>query len=148
MRYFFITTFLLFTLSGCSLQKETQNHNFEPSENIPFERDYSEVDELHILWSQMFSQNLQSYYVYFYSTNCNHCQSIKNEMVDLALKRGDIFFVKGTNKDTITSDVKSTIGVSFAGDFSILGYPSLAKIVDGKVEKNVAGKSQILALLK
>lgn len=69
-------------------------------------------------------------------------------MVDLALKRGDIFFVKGTNKDTITSDVKSTIGVSFAGDFSILGYPSLAKIVDGKVEKNVAGKSQILALLK
>lgn len=148
MRYFFITTFLLFTLSGCSLQKETQKHVFEPSENIPVERDYCEVEELHILWSQMFSQNFQSYYVYFYSTNCNHCQSIKNEMVDLALKRGDIFFVKGTNKDTITSDVKSTIGVSFAGDFSILGYPSLAKIVDGKVEKNVAGKSQILALLK
>lgn len=147
MRKNILLIFASILLTGCVPSSQTkETYEISPVE-VPVEHDYSEVSGFHIQWSTIFSQKPQTYYVYFYSLNCSHCANLKNTIIEKALKRNDIFFVRASNNDKLSNDVKNTIGVGFADDFSILGYPSMAKIVDRKVEKNVAGKSQILGLL-
>lgn len=135
-------------LTGCSLSQSTVEPTKINEEEIPTEHDYSEVASKQILWNNIFSVGLDDYFVYFYSANCSHCLEIKNEVIEYALNNNNFFFVKSTNKDVVTKDTKNTIGVSFVGDFSIIGYPSLAKIKDGKVVKNIGGKSQILSAIR
>lgn len=143
--YFFPLTLLL--LGGCSL---TTKQETEPTINdfiVPVDHEYSEVGDYMITWDKMFDLDLDVYYVYFYSSGCSHCSEIKNFMIEKALEEKNIYFSKSSAKDILRKDTQSSIGAGFAGDISILGYPSLIKIEDGICTKNVAGKPAILSML-
>lgn len=148
MRTKFYLTITAILLTGCSINESTNVKSMLPKIDNPIiEHSYDELEEKHILWSEIFEQALDSYFVYFYSLNCDHCENMKNEVIEICLKRDDVFLVKSSNQVVLKNDVFYTIGVGNVGDFAILGYPSLVKIENKIVTKNVAGKSHILELL-
>lgn len=145
------TKFLIFILpiacAGCSFNEKDEKTETQLIETPVINHEYSELDDRHILWDEIFDQQLNEYFVYFYSLTCNHCELLKNEIIEIGLNRDDVFFVKGNSQVVLKNDVYYTIGAGNVGDFAILGYPSLVKIMNGICIKNVAGKTQILNLL-
>lgn len=147
MRKIFLFLTLPLILGGCSLTKKESKIDIKNVEIPEVDHEYFEVTELTINWADILIQNNDTYYVYIYSQNCTHCQELKNYMIETALKRDDIFFVRGTSKDTIKTDVSTSIGATKTEDICILGYPSLLEISEKTVVKNVAGKAKIIDLL-
>ena len=143
--YFLLVTPLL--LGGCSLTKKEQKIETKNIQIPEADHEYFEVDKYLINWDDIFLQNIDNYYVYIYSQTCSHCQQLKNWIISEALKRGDIFFVKGSMKDSLSSDVSNTIGATSIDNLSIEGYPTLLRIEEKTLVKNVAGNSKILELL-
>ena len=137
------STFLLF---GCS-QATTPTYDYGESD-VVMERSYDEVKDYELTWEAMFDVDSESYYVYFYSPTCNHCAELKNYIINKALERHDIYFVRGSNQVQISSEPKNTKYAENPGDIWILGYPSLIKIVEKKCLKNLAGINQIKGELK
>ena len=135
-------------LSGCFEEKTTQTKTNVEDVVVPLERDYSEVSDYELTWDSMFDVDSNHYYIYFYSVSCNHCAEIKNFIIERALERGDVYFVKGTSKDQLTTDSKKLINAEKPANFYILGYPSLALILNKKCIKNIAGTAQIKNELK
>ena len=133
---------------GCTSKTEETRTNIIEDDVIPIEHNYSEVEEYQIVWDKMFDVELTTYYVYFYSTTCSHCQELKNYIIEKALDNKNIFFVRASNKDQITNDPKKIKFAENPGDIWILGYPSLVKIVEKKSVKNLAGITQIKTELK
>ena len=68
-------------------------------------------------------------------------------MIETALSRSNIFFVKSSEKDEIVYDVSKSIGATTPEQIVILGYPTVIEIKDKILVKNVAGKSEIKKLL-
>ena len=137
----------LLCLSGCFSTTKKESYVIEEAD-IPEDRSYSEVADYELTWESIFDVGQDKYYVYFYSSTCNHCVEIKNYIIEKALERKDIYFVKGTSKDQLTNDSKKLIGAENPGDFYILGYPTLALISNQKCTKNLAGDVQIKSELK
>lgn len=137
---------LLPLLTSCFEQPNLQNEHIS-DQIIEIEHSYDEIELYSIQWNNIFDVERNDYFVYFYSNSCSHCLELKNWIIEKALSRGDIYFVKGTNKDVLKTDVKYTIGLGNVGDFAILGYPSLVQIKDKIIKKNVAGKKEIQSLL-
>ena len=136
----------VFTLFACS---DNQSKLEDKTEQIiPVIHTYDEVKDYELFWDTMFDVSLKDYYVYFYSLTCNHCEELKNYIVEKALLKRNIYFVKGTSKDQIGNDPKKSKYAENPGDIWILGYPSLIEIVDHKCMKNLAGISQIKGELK
>ena len=137
----------LLIMSGCNFD----NHDVNKTDEtilIPADHEYSEVSDYELTWDSIFDVTDETYYVYIYSTTCTHCEELKNYIVDKALERGDIYFVKGSSKDQLTSDSKKLIGAENPEDIYILGYPSLLLISNHKCTKNLAGSNQIKSELK
>lgn len=145
-RYKFIFFLIPLLLCGCGTA-EIQEQVYK-EEIIPVEHNYSEVYDYELTWETIFDVSEENYYVYFYSQTCSHCEELKNFIVVAALERGDVYFVKGTSKDQITTDPKKTIGAENPGEIWILGYPSLLKITNQKCTKNLVGNTQIKSELK
>ena len=135
-------------LGGCTITKKEEKINVSNIVIPEADHEYFEVENYFINWENILKQNNEVYYVYFYSLTCSHCQELKNWIIERALVRGDVFFVKGSNKDTIKSDVASTIGATSVDEVAIMGYPSLLKIVNKTVTLNAAGNTKIIELLK
>ena len=148
MKYKKYLMLFVILLSGCFKEKTTQIKTNVEDVVVPLERDYSEVSDYELTWDSMFDVDSNRYYIYFYSVSCNHCAEIKNFIIERALERGDVYFVKGTSKDQLTTDSKKLINAEKPDDFYILGYPSLALISNKKCTKNLAGTAQIKTELK
>ena len=140
-----LLSFTIFT--GCSLQ-EKQSETTIDEVVIPISHEYSEVSDYELTRETIFDVDEDNYYVYIYSTTCTHCEELKNYIIEKALNRGDIYFVKGSSKDQVTTDSKKLIGAENPGDIYILGYPSLLLISNYKCTKNLAGSPQIKSELK
>ena len=138
---------MIFLISGCTFNQQETSY-YEQEETPEVERNYSEVSEYELTWEAIFDVNEDQYYVYVYSTTCSHCDELKNYIVEKALQREDVYFIKGTSRDQITSDSSKLIGAQKSDDVWILGYPSLLKISSQKVTKNLAGVNQIKSELK
>lgn len=134
--------------SGCSLTKTDEKIDVSDIVIPNTNHEYFEVDYMSINWADILLQNKEAYYVYIYSLMCTHCQELKNYIIDEALKRDDIFFVKGSNKDVIKTEVSNTIGATDVKDIAILGYPSMLKISNKTLVQNLAGNSKIIDILK
>lgn len=145
--FYFLLAFPLL-LGGCSFTKKEEKINVSNIIIPDADHEYFEVEKYFINWESIFKENIDTYYVYNYSTNCNHCQELKNWIIETALTRGDIYFVKGSNKDVIRNDVSDTIGATNVNQVAIMGYPTLLKIDHKILVKNVAGNSKIMDLLK
>lgn len=133
-------------LFGC--QYAQSNHNDYRNHDVPISYDYSDVSKYALSWYQIFSVETDEYYVYFYSTTCSHCLELKDFIVEKALKRGDIYFVKSSNSDQFTEDPNQSIGAENPGEIWILGYPTLLKIEDKICTKSLAGNDKIKNELK
>ena len=138
---------LSIVLASCAVNETKSNATTETLE-VPISHSYTEVSEYYLTWDSIFDPQENNYYVYIYSSTCSHCEELKNYIIDKALKSGEIYFVKGTSKDQLTSDTKKLIGAEKPGDIWILGYPSLLKIFSHKITKNLAGTNQIKGELK
>jgi len=103
------------------------------------EHSYDEIKDKHVFYSDIFSIESDIYYVYFYSTTCSHCNNLKEFIIPLALQRGDIYFVEASQEIVFLKSVEETIGLTSIEGFGILGYPSLIKIEEHIVKKNLAG---------
>ena len=112
------------------------------------DHEYFEIEYITINWSDILIQNKDTYYVYIYSLTCTHCQELKNSIIEEALSRNDIYFVKGSNKDVVKNDVSYTIGATDVENIAILGYPTLLKISNKTLVQNIAGNSKIIDTLK
>lgn len=147
MRRFILFLTIPLLLSGCNSTKKEQEKDIQNVVIPEVERNYGEVTHLLIEWDEVFEVTKNQYFVYYYSVNCSHCNELKNWIIEQALNRDDIFFVKGSSKDKLRNDVTGTIGATNMEDIAILGYPSCIEFKDKKVFKNVAGKSKIIQLL-
>ena len=146
MRKFIFVIVLSSIIGSCSPNTKIEKEDFDIV--IPdLEHEYTEVSEKIIFWEDIFGFDQEMYFVYFYSQTCSHCEEIKNEMIEKALASDNLYFVQSSNKNVLKNDVSFTIGVGNVGDFAILGYPSLVKIVNGLVVENVAGKFNIEKLI-
>ena len=134
-------------LIGCSTT-ETKQPTFSETIVVPVNHDYSEISEYELTWDSIFIPSEIKYYVYFYSSTCSHCEELKDYIIEKALNRGDIYFVKGTSKDQLANDSKKSINAEKPEDIWILGYPSLLLISNHKCTKNLAGNTQIKAEIK
>ena len=138
---------MIFLISGCTFNQQETSY-YEQEETPQVEHNYSEASEYELTWEAIFDVNEDQYYVYVYSTTCSHCDELKNYIVEKALQREDVYLIKGTSRDQITSDSSKLIGAQKSDDVWILGYPSLLKISNQKVTKNLAGVNQIKSELK
>ena len=144
----FLLVSLALCLSGCvsSHSKSTlikTSSEFNSTRNY----EYTEISEYRIVWSEIFDIELNEYFVYLFQRTCSHCQSLKNEVIETALERKDIFFVEDSSDVVFSEDVSNTIGLKSVDELSILGFPTLLKIEDGTLIKNVAGVKEIRSLL-
>ena len=145
-RCFVLFGSMLFALVGCN--NKTPTYSRVENQNFEIERTYDEIKTYELVWESIFDVESTKYYVYFYSTTCSHCSQLKNYIIEKALEREDIYFVKGSSKDQITTDTKKLIGAENPGDIWILGYPSMILILNKKCVKNLAGETQIKSELK
>lgn len=148
MRTIYFLAAIPLLLGSCTLTKKEEKIDTSNIVIPEADHEYFEIEEMSINWSDILLQNKTTYYVYIYSLTCTHCQELKNWIIDTALTRKDIYFVKGSNKDIIKSDVSETIGATDIDDVAIMGYPTLLKINEKTLVKNVAGNSKIMDLLK
>ena len=137
--------FLLPILFLCSCRGEEEPVNtgfvFDWTSNGTYA--YSQVMDKTILYSNIFGIDREDYYVYFFSKTCSHCNDLKEFIIPLALERGNLYFVEANDQITIIKDASITIGISGIENFGILGYPSLVKIEEKVVIKNIAGINPI-----
>ena len=139
------STFLLclICITGCQQESKPVEKYVEPEVIIEVERNYSEVKDYELVWEAMFDVDLPNYFVYFYSPTCSHCNEIKNFMIEKALDRGNIYFVKASSKDQITNDPKKQKYAENPGDIWILGHPTMIKILNKRCIKYLTGTAQI-----
>lgn len=144
MRYFRKLLFLLplLMLGSCNKEEEKTNPNY-PSYTSVETYSYSDVKDKEILYSNIFGMEQNSYYVYFYSRTCSHCNDLKPFIIPKIIERNDIYLVEASEQVVILEDISVTIGVSSIENFGILGYPSLVKIEEKVVTKNIAGINPI-----
>ena len=133
----------LVMLGSCTPEEEKSNPNSNPLYINEDVYSYSDVKGKEILYSNIFGIELDSYYVYFFSKTCSHCDNLKPFMVPKIQDRKDIFIVEASEQVVFLEDVSVTIGVSSIENFGILGYPSLVKIEEKVVTKNIAGINPI-----
>ena len=138
----------IFTLIACATIDSKDVYQIEEDVQVETQREYEEVLDYQLLLETTFDVKSENYYVYFYSLSCTHCNEIKNYIIEKALERKDIYFIKGTSKDKITTDTKKLIGAENPEDIWLLGYPSLLLISNKKCTKNLAGEQQIKNELK
>ena len=128
MRKILLLGFIPFLLIGCSKT----------------ELDYSMFDDQHITWNEIFSIESNAYDVYFYSTSCLHCHSIKDEVLAFAKKHKDTFyFVKESSQFVFGKNIEDTIGVTLLEDFYVAGVPTLVHFSFHIVCSHLLGESQI-----
>lgn len=144
MRYFRNLLFLLplLMLGSCNKEEEKTNPNYPSYTSVDI-YSYSDVKDREILYSNIFGMEQSNYYVYFYSRTCSHCNDLKPFIIPKIIERNDIYLVEASEQDVILEDISVTIGVSSIENFGILGYPSLVKIEEKVVAKNIAGINPI-----
>ena len=132
-------------IGGCDNSKSSSSSSSSRSatSEVVVRLDYSDVKDKFILWSNIFGIDEDSYYVYFFSRTCSHCSSLKQFILEKAIELNDIYFVENCEEVVFVNDVSSTIGLTSVENFGIYGFPSIIKIEDKAITKNIAGNSLI-----
>ena len=142
MKNYFKTLFLLISLfsNSCYSSSSSSLTSFKSiSQTSYIELTYRDVEDKTILYSNIFGVERDSYYVYFFSRTCSHCNELKPYILKIAIDRDDIYFVESSEQVVFVEDIEQTIGLDNVEGFGILGYPTLIKIEEKKITKNIAG---------
>lgn len=124
MKHFFALLFIpLLTLSQCGDNNTTSAHR-EPH--------YEEVEDLHIEWDDLFSQNNDKYYVYFYGIGCGYCSALREDMTSLARSgKETIYFMYPSDDVQFTDNLSiavNSLGATSIEDVYLYSTPTLMKI--------------------
>jgi len=130
---------LLPTLLSCN------SGSVEKKEEIP-EHYYSEVQDKVVKWEDSLNKDGE-YLLYCFSKTCKYCDEIKNEVIDVALKKKRIYFCN-ENIATADLDPSTTIGVKDISLLFVRGFPSIITIKNATVIDNVVGKSNVLKIIR
>lgn len=130
-------------LFGCSSNKAKED---DPSIK---HHSYEEVNDKMINWSDTFLQG-EDYCVYYFSRTCAYCDSIRDEVIEVALThQTKIYFC---NDSAIITDryldPESTIGMGDISEFRIKGFPSIIRVNQGLVETHCPGKSATINFIR
>lgn len=117
------------------------------SSTYEIEHSYTEVLDKKIEWNSIFSIAKPTYFVYFYSKTCSHCEQLKNRIIEYSFSHENIYFVEDGKDTVLLNDVNFTLGIDSIDKFGILGFPSLIKVENQKCVLNVAGIGDILIQL-
>ena len=129
--------FMCLILTCCS-GKETKEKDYK----------YEDFENYKISWNSLFFIAKTQYFVYIYGENCLHCQNIKNDV--LSFVNSSIFstFLLPYSDEIPTGlEIEKTIGAAKIEEVFILGVPTLLEIDNNVLTSNVAGTTQVLALL-
>jgi hypothetical protein len=107
--------------------------------------DYSEIAEWSIPWSALFTPPEIHYLVWIYSPTCSHCQEIKNEMIDYAIKipKPPLFFVKADATIPKGTNITKTLGADRVEQVFVAGWPTLLEIESGILSGHFLGPDAI-----
>ena len=133
--------FLLLTplLVGC--QEGVEDTPVEVEE-VPL--DYSDFQDLHLEWKNLFFPAKSLYFVYIYSFSCGHCNAIKGDVLSYINVNKESFYLMEYSKEIPTSNnVADTIGKEKVEEISILGTPTLLSVSNGTLILNIAGEKEI-----
>lgn len=137
-------------LMSCVASSEKQSSQAQTS--ITYEstinHEYIEISEFRISWDEIFEMDSTNYYVYLFSRTCSHCSSIKNKIIEYALDNENMYFIEDNKDIVFKNDVNYTIGLKSVDDLAILGFPTILKISEKILVKNIAGTDKILSELK
>lgn len=149
MKKFLLIISILF-LTSCVEQNSTISFSSISSIAISseIEHEYSEISYYRLNWNEIFNVEKDNYYVYLFSTTCSHCSSIKNKIIEFALNNRNVYFIEDSAEITFKNDVNYTIGLTSFENLAILGFPSLLKITNKILNKNIAGTEKIINELK
>ena len=141
----FLILFTPILLSSCFsvVQIQDDSPKEDKTEQV-INHSYDEVGEYRIFWNDIFKQPFDLYYVYLYSPTCAHCNSIKNEMIEYVL--GDnqhLFFISSSAEHNISDNVNPNQHIDSLENLYIKGYPTLLKLTEKVVTKNIAGVKEI-----
>ncbi len=125
------------------------NDNNEEDQPSIKHHSYEEISDKMIGWDEVFKKG-DNYCVYFFSMTCKYCDSIKDEVIDVALThKTSIYFCNDSHIVTDRYlDVESTIGITDINDFCIKGFPSIIKINLQAVSEHCPGKSATLNFVR
>ena len=129
-------------LSSCSIYEST-DQSFLSSEEVSINHEYDEIVNQKLLWNDIFSVAKPTYFVYFYSLVCQNCNSLKNEIIEYAIKNQNIFFVQDSKEFVFGNDITKTIGISDISFFFISGFPTLIEIDNAILVNHVVGVNNI-----
>ena len=114
-------------LSGC--QK-----NNEPSHKEPH---YQEVEEYHIEWKDIFSQQQDKYYVYVYSIACPQCSALREDITNIAKKGfAHLYFVYPDDDIAFTrneEEADNSLGASSLENVYIYTTPTLMEFTNKEI---------------
>ena len=108
------------------------------------EHDYSEIEDRIIPWEDLFTKESNRYYCYVFSKTCSHCNEIKNNVIDYALKNDNFFFVEYGKHIPLTDDITATIGATSIDNVAIMGTPTLLGLINHTLIENIAGSKKVL----
>ena len=129
-------------LSSCSIYQSSEQ-SFLSSQEVSINHEYEEIVNQKLLWNDIFSVAKTTYFVYFYSLVCQNCNSLKNEIIEYAIKNQNIFFVQDSKEFVFGNDILKTIGVSDISFFFISGFPTLIEIDNAILVNHVVGVNNI-----
>lgn len=129
-----ISSLFLFT----SCQKEESQSEY-------VSHSYEEVKDYFITFDTIFDLEIDFYYVYFFSYQCVHCNNIKNEMIDYALKFNDMYFCHFESSFPRCEDKNySLVGLTNVDDICLVGTPELVKIKNKTIIDYMLGEQEIM----
>lgn len=111
---------------------------------------YEEVSDKMINWTDTFTVSHNDYCVYFFSRTCKYCDAIRDEVIDVALKRATkIYFCNDNAIETDRYlDVESTIGEGDISHFKIKGFPSIIEVSNHLVKSHHPGRNEVLNFVR
>lgn len=132
-------TLLLF-LTSCSHDPSSSIHKYE----------YSDVSDRIIPYTDVFKQEGDEYYIYYYQENCYHCHGIKSKIISYALKNDTPFFFIKIEEDYgfLSHSKEETIGTNDPLKAFSLMTPQLSKVKDEIIIETYIGNEEILNVIE
>ena len=143
MKKLFFALMSSILLSSCSVFSSSSSQSSTKQISEEINHTYSEIKNKKLTWNYLFFDAESPYFVYCYSLTCSHCNSIKNKIIEYALKVENFYFYEDSLLTKFSDDIDSTIGISSSENLAIKGFPTLLKIEQSKLTKNIYGDGSI-----
>ena len=135
----YLALFLIPFLFSCNNKSEEEEET---------KHTYEEVSDRMHDWSETLSLDKDEYFVYCYSSVCKYCEEIKNEVIDIALKKKPELYFCNQNVVVEKDAPIAPIGESDINKIYVRGFPTIIKVKSKVFYEEYLGKTKVLELLR